>query len=254
MILFVFLSMRFLLTFLLTLVLPSSSGTLMADQLMLPPSIVTKILKVALPDDVTTAGATRTMAAQAAGVFVLYLSSAATERARRAKRSTMTGDDVLAAAAELGLDSVLTGLNAYADITRDAAAAVKRARSAVTDGDDDDVLLGDAAADADDADDADADAHLLAEADADDDDVDATLPLDAFDAVLDEAIAGLQSNHRGGGGGGSGSGSDDEDEDEDDYDDDDAAGNGEHDDDQGGNMEAAEPDNGHRFSHGEEDG
>lgn len=115
--------------FVLTL-FPSLSIASMTDQLTLPVSVVTKLLKSGLPDDIALAGATRTMCAQATGVFVLHLTAAASERARKAKRATLNGDDVLGAIQELGMPVVAAGLAAYAEATRGAADGAKRARTA----------------------------------------------------------------------------------------------------------------------------
>ncbi len=102
----------------------------MADELALPVASVTKLLKASLPENVSVSQDVKQKLANAAGVFILYLTSAAQEKCRRTKRSTMNGDDVLQALEEIDISDLTGPLKRYAEEMREEKLrASKRQRS-----------------------------------------------------------------------------------------------------------------------------
>jgi DNA polymerase epsilon subunit 3 len=67
------------------------------EDLNLPMSVVTRLVKDALPDGVNLSKEARVALARSASVFVLYLTSSANLLASKDKRSTIRGTDVLKA-------------------------------------------------------------------------------------------------------------------------------------------------------------
>lgn len=78
----------------------------------LPLSVVTRIVRDALPDGVNVSKDARAALAKAASVFVLYTTSCANNFAAKNKRKTVTGADIISAMEEMQFESfvdVLTG-------------------------------------------------------------------------------------------------------------------------------------------------
>jgi DNA polymerase epsilon subunit 3 len=69
----------------------------------MPEKIVTRLLKDALPEDVTVSKEAKNVACRSASVFILHLSIIASEKAHHNRRRVLDNKDVIAAAAELGL-------------------------------------------------------------------------------------------------------------------------------------------------------
>lgn len=69
----------------------------------MPEKIVTRLLKDALPEDVTVSKEAKNVACRSASVFILHLSIIASEKAHLNRRRVLDNKDVIAAAAELGL-------------------------------------------------------------------------------------------------------------------------------------------------------
>ncbi|XP_059484812.1 DNA polymerase epsilon subunit 3 [Neocloeon triangulifer] len=67
------------------------------EDLNLPLSVVTRLVKEALPDGVNLSKEARVALARSASVFVLYLTSSANMLANKDKRSTIRGQDVFKA-------------------------------------------------------------------------------------------------------------------------------------------------------------
>lgn len=74
------------------------------EDLNLPMTVVTRIVKEALPDGVAISKEARTGLAKAASVFVLYVTSAATNIVKNNKKKTLTGQDVLEAMKDIEFD------------------------------------------------------------------------------------------------------------------------------------------------------
>lgn len=82
------------------------------EDLNLPLSVVTRIVRDALPDGVNVSKDARAALAKAASVFVLYATSCANNFAAKNKRKTVTGADIISAMEEMEFESfvdVLTG-------------------------------------------------------------------------------------------------------------------------------------------------
>lgn len=74
------------------------------EDLNLPLTVVTRIIKDSLPDGVAISKEARTGLAKAASVFVLYVTSAATNIVKNKKRKALTGQDVLDAMRDIEFD------------------------------------------------------------------------------------------------------------------------------------------------------
>lgn len=70
------------------------------EDLNLPASVVTRIIKESLPSNANVSKEARVAVAKAASIFVLYLTSTANNIATQAKRKTISGQDVLKALTE----------------------------------------------------------------------------------------------------------------------------------------------------------
>lgn len=80
------------------------------EDLNLPNASVTKIIKEAIPDSVNIGKEARTALARAAAVFVLYVSSHASQEAQKTNRKTMVAQDVLDALSNLEFDEFIEPL------------------------------------------------------------------------------------------------------------------------------------------------
>lgn len=81
------------------------------EDLNLPNAVVTRIIKQAIADNVFIGREARTALGRAASVFVLYVTSAATNVSKKANRKTVTGQDVLDAMSELEFEEFVEPLN-----------------------------------------------------------------------------------------------------------------------------------------------
>ncbi|XP_013420326.1 DNA polymerase epsilon subunit 3-like [Lingula anatina] len=71
------------------------------EDLNLPNAVVTRIIKDALPEGVNISKDARLAISKAASVFVLYTTSCANNFAMKAKRKTLTGQDVISAMSDM---------------------------------------------------------------------------------------------------------------------------------------------------------
>uniref|UniRef100_A0A2R5LHM6 DNA polymerase epsilon subunit 3 n=1 Tax=Ornithodoros turicata TaxID=34597 RepID=A0A2R5LHM6_9ACAR len=81
------------------------------EDLNLPMSVVTRIVRDALPDGVNVSKEARAALAKAASVFVLYATSCANNIAVRGKRKTVTGSDIVSAMGEMEFESFVDSLS-----------------------------------------------------------------------------------------------------------------------------------------------
>lgn len=81
------------------------------EDLNLPNASVAKIIKEAIPDSVNIGKEARTALARAAAVFVLYISSHASQEAQKANRKTMVAQDVMDALSNLEFEQFIEPLN-----------------------------------------------------------------------------------------------------------------------------------------------
>ncbi|RYY81865.1 hypothetical protein EON63_14535 [archaeon] len=72
----------------------SGEGTNKAPDFELPMASVSRVIKAALPDNISVTKDARTALARASGVFVFYLTHAANEISRESKRQTILTSDV----------------------------------------------------------------------------------------------------------------------------------------------------------------
>ena len=79
----------------------------------LPASIVSKIVKATLGEGAALSSEAKEAFSKAAGIFILYLTSTAHEFCKERKRSTLSGDDVVDALAELEFDEMIEPLKAF---------------------------------------------------------------------------------------------------------------------------------------------
>ncbi|KAH8025313.1 hypothetical protein HPB51_006937 [Rhipicephalus microplus] len=80
------------------------------EDINLPLSVVTRIVKDALPDGVNVSKEARAALAKAASVFVLYATSCANNIATKGKRKTVTGSDIISAMEEMEFESFIDTL------------------------------------------------------------------------------------------------------------------------------------------------
>ncbi|XP_013781842.1 DNA polymerase epsilon subunit 3-like [Limulus polyphemus] len=76
----------------------------------LPNSVITRIVKDALPDGVNVSKEARSAFSKAASIFVLYATSSANNFALKAKRKTLSGNDVLTAIEDMEFENFLEPL------------------------------------------------------------------------------------------------------------------------------------------------
>lgn len=79
----------------------------------LPATAVLRVAKSVLPEGVQIGKDVKTALSKAGGLFVLYVIQAANEHCRKAKRSTVTADDILAAVEELEFEELVEPLAAF---------------------------------------------------------------------------------------------------------------------------------------------
>ncbi|XP_053551475.1 DNA polymerase epsilon subunit 3 [Bombina bombina] len=80
------------------------------EDLNLPNTVITRIIKEALPDGVNISKEARSAISRAASVFVLYATSCANNFAMKGKRKTLNASDVLSAMEEMEFQRFLTPL------------------------------------------------------------------------------------------------------------------------------------------------
>ncbi|XP_068624525.1 DNA polymerase epsilon subunit 3 [Battus philenor] len=95
------------------------------EDLNLPLTVVTRIVKEALPEGVSISKEARTGLAKAASVFVLYVTSAATNIVKNNKRKALTGQDVLEAMKDIEFDRFVEPLSDALENYKQALSAKK---------------------------------------------------------------------------------------------------------------------------------
>ncbi|XP_065192900.1 DNA polymerase epsilon subunit 3-like [Sycon ciliatum] len=80
------------------------------EDLNLPASVVTRIMKEAIPDGVAVSKEARQAISKAASVFVLYCTACANSHATKVKRKTLLGADVLAAMGDMEFEHFVPDL------------------------------------------------------------------------------------------------------------------------------------------------
>uniref|UniRef100_A0A0K8TB22 DNA polymerase epsilon subunit 3 n=1 Tax=Lygus hesperus TaxID=30085 RepID=A0A0K8TB22_LYGHE len=82
------------------------------EDLNLPLSVVSRIVKDSLPDGTNVAKEARTALARAASVFVLYLTSTANNIATKSNRKTINTNDIMKALEETDFEQFIEPLSA----------------------------------------------------------------------------------------------------------------------------------------------
>ena len=82
------------------------------EDLNLPNSIVSRIIKESLPDGVNVSKEAKIAIAKAASVFVLYATSCSNNIAMKANRKTISGPDVLSAMSDMEFERFVEPLKA----------------------------------------------------------------------------------------------------------------------------------------------
>ncbi|XP_074655206.1 DNA polymerase epsilon subunit 3-like [Tubulanus polymorphus] len=80
------------------------------EDLNLPNTVVTRIIKEALPDGVNVSKDARLAMSKAASVFVLYATSCANNHAMKGKRKTISAQDVLTAMKDMEFEKFIDPL------------------------------------------------------------------------------------------------------------------------------------------------
>ena len=101
----------------------------MSESLDLPLASISRIVKAALPPGATLSKEVKQSLGKAAALFILYLSSTANDVCRTHRRSTVSGDDVLAAVEECEFDMFLEPLQVYLKQFREEAAKKKKTKA-----------------------------------------------------------------------------------------------------------------------------
>ncbi|CAG5059924.1 unnamed protein product [Parnassius apollo] len=97
------------------------------EDLNLPMTVVTRIVKESLPEGVAISKEARTGLAKAASVFVLYVTSAATNIVKNNKRKALTGQDVLEAMKDIEFDRFVEPLTEALEHYKQTVSARKSA-------------------------------------------------------------------------------------------------------------------------------
>ncbi|GAB6027109.1 DNA polymerase epsilon subunit 3 [Chamberlinius hualienensis] len=106
------------------------------EDLNLPRSVVSRIVKEVLPEGVNLSKESRAAISKAASVFVLYATSCANNFAMKAKRKTLNGQDVLSAMESMEFEKFVQPLkesldNFRQDLKDKKEASEKRKKSTV---------------------------------------------------------------------------------------------------------------------------
>ncbi|XP_066256428.1 DNA polymerase epsilon subunit 3 [Euwallacea similis] len=116
------------------------------EDLNLPANTVARIIKDSLPDHVSVGKDARAALSRAASVFVLFLTSQASQEAKRENRKTLLGKDVITALEELEFDDFISPLKALLKDFKEAkskkVASIKGRKSQNgTEADEDDEII-----------------------------------------------------------------------------------------------------------------
>lgn len=113
------------------------------EDLNLPMTVVTRIVKEVLPDGVAISKEARTGLAKAASVFVLYVTSAATNIVKNKNKKSLTGQDVLEAMKDIEFDRFIEPLTEAFEQYKLAMSARKSAAGKKKDDEDEPEVIED---------------------------------------------------------------------------------------------------------------
>ena len=104
---------------------PRPADSHIADELSFPASSIARIVKAVLPDSMQLAKDARTAFARSASIFALYVTAAANDLCRDAKRATITAQDVYRALDELEFETLTPQVKEFVEVFRATQAAKK---------------------------------------------------------------------------------------------------------------------------------
>lgn len=88
------------------------------QDLNLPTTVVTRLIKDALPDGIIISKEARIAISKAASVFIIYLSSAAINEAKKLKHKTMTPQNIFDALEEIEFETFIEPLKECLEVYR----------------------------------------------------------------------------------------------------------------------------------------
>lgn len=100
------------------------------QDLNLPTAAVTRLIKDALPDGINVAKEARIAISKAASVFIIYLSSAAINEAKKLNHRTMTPQNIFDALEEIEFESFIEPLKESLELYRKAVKDKKSSKQA----------------------------------------------------------------------------------------------------------------------------
>eukprot|EP00823_Brevimastigomonas_motovehiculus_P005473 TRINITY_DN4045_c0_g1_i1.p1 TRINITY_DN4045_c0_g1~~TRINITY_DN4045_c0_g1_i1.p1 ORF type:complete len:137 (+),score=39.34 TRINITY_DN4045_c0_g1_i1:91-501(+) len=103
------------------------------SSLDLPLTPVFRLVKSALPEGTQLGKDSKNALVRAAGVFILYLSSTAHDFSLKAKRSTLTAEDIMAALEEIDFSDFLPRIQSLLEAVRSDSAKKKQAKRSNSD-------------------------------------------------------------------------------------------------------------------------
>lgn len=117
------------------------------QDLNLPTAVVTRLIKDALPDGINIAKEARIAISKAASVFIIYLSSAAINEAKKSNHKTMTPQNIFDALEEIEFESFIEPLKVSLEVHRQSVKDKKSSKASEKkedeSKDDDDEVEGD---------------------------------------------------------------------------------------------------------------
>ncbi|XP_031632443.1 DNA polymerase epsilon subunit 3-like [Contarinia nasturtii] len=88
------------------------------QDLNLPATVVTRLIKDALPDGINVGKEARSAIARAASIFIIYLTSSTAAAARKQKHKSLSSDNVFAALEEIEFENFIDPLREALDSFR----------------------------------------------------------------------------------------------------------------------------------------
>ncbi|KAH8858022.1 DNA polymerase epsilon subunit 3 [Schistosoma japonicum] len=86
-----------------------------AEDLYLPNAVLLRIIRESLPERTLVSREARSAISKSASSFILYVTSLASVHSEKAKRKTLTGNDILAALKEMEFDHFIPALKEFLD-------------------------------------------------------------------------------------------------------------------------------------------
>lgn len=100
------------------------------QDLNLPTAVVTRLIKDALPDGINIGKEARIAISKAASVFIIYLSTAAVNEAKKSKHKTMSPQNIFDALEEIEFESFIEPLKSSLEVYRQTIKDKKSSKQA----------------------------------------------------------------------------------------------------------------------------